>query len=118
MIFLAPFGASAQDLASIVGTATDQSGAVVPAANITASNPDRGFVRKLISDARGEYTVARVPIGSYVITVEKEGFQKLVRSGITLQVGQTLRADLQLQVGSAAQEVVVNASATKVDTES
>ena len=118
MIFLAPFGASAQDLANINGTVTDQSGAVVPTANVTVSNPDRGFVRKLVSDSQGEYTAARVPIGSYVITVEKAGFQKLVRSGITLQVGQTLRADLQLQVGSATQEVVVNASATKVDTES
>lgn len=118
MIFLAPFGASAQDLANINGTVTDQSGAVIPAANVTVSNPDRGFVRKLVSDSQGEYTAARVPIGNYVITVEKEGFQKLVRSGITLQVGQTLRADLQLQIGSATQEVVVNASATRVDTES
>lgn len=118
MIFLAPFGASAQDLANINGTVTDQSGAVVPAASVTVSNPDRGFVRKLVSDSQGEYTAARVPIGSYVITVEKPGFQKLVRSGITLQVGQTLRADLQLQIGSATQEVVVNASATHVDTES
>src|SRR5271156_5723706 len=118
MIFLAPYGASAQDLANINGTVTDQPGPVAPAASVTVSNPDRGFVRKLVSDSQGEYTAARVPIGSYVITVEKAGFQKLVRSGITLQVGQTLRADLQLQIGSATQEVVVNASATRVDTES
>ena len=91
MIFLAPFGASAQDLANINGTVTDQSGAVVPAASVTVSNPDRGFMRKLVSDSQGEYTAARVPIGNYMITVEKTGFQKLVRSGITLQVGRRLR---------------------------
>src|SRR5580693_3776744 len=118
MIFLVSLGANAQDLANIVGTVTDQSGAVVPAANVIVSNPDRGIIRKVISDSAGEYTAARVPLGSYTITVEKPGFQKLLRSGITLQVGQTARVDLQLQLGSASQEVVVNATATKVDTES
>ncbi|MBZ5596329.1 MAG: TonB-dependent receptor [Acidobacteriia bacterium] len=117
MIFLASFRVSAQDLANIVGTVTDASGAVIPDVNVTVSNPDRGFTRKLISDSAGEYTAARVPIGNYIVTVEKAGFQKLVRSGITAQVGQTLRVDLQLQVGSATQEVVVNANVAKVETE-
>ena len=46
--------ASAQQLATLRVTVTDQSGAVVPAANVTVSNPDRGFVRKLISESQGE----------------------------------------------------------------
>ena len=117
VIFLTAFRASAQDLANIVGTVTDQSGAVVPDTSITVSNPDRGFTRKLVSDAAGEYTAARVPIGNYVITAERPGFQKLVRSGVTLEVGRTLRVDLQLNVGSATQQVVVDAAATKVETE-
>ena len=89
----------AQDTASIVGTITDTSGAVIPNAKIVVSNPERGFTRDLISNSAGEYTAARIPIGNYVVTVEVKGFQKLVRSGITLEVGQTLRVDLQLPVG-------------------
>ncbi len=117
MICLASFEAKAQDLANIVGTLTDSSGAVIPDVQVTVSNPERGLVRRVASDSAGEYTAARVPIGNYIITVEKAGFQKLVRSGITLQVGQTLRVDLQLQVGSAAQEVVVDANIAHVETE-
>ena len=117
MVFVAPFAAKAQDLATIVGTVTDSTSAVIPGVNVTVSNPDRGFVRKVVTDSAGEYTAARVPIGSYSITVEKAGFQKLVRSGITLEVGQTLRVDLQLQVGSASQQIMVNADVAKVETE-
>jgi hypothetical protein len=117
MIFLACTGAKAQDLANIVGTLTDSSGAVIPAGQVTVSNPERGFVRRVTSDSTGEYTAVRVPIGNYIVTVEKTGFEKLVRSGITLQVGQTLRVDLQLQVGSAATEVVVTANVAHVETE-
>jgi len=116
LLVLAPF-VEAQDLANIVGTLTDTSGAVIPDSQVIVSNPERGFTRRVTSDAAGQYTAARVPMGNYTITVEKAGFQKLVRSGITLDVGQTLRVDLQLQVGSAAQEIVVNANAAAVETE-
>ena len=118
LFFLAPLGIEAQDLANIVGAVTDASGAVIPEAQVLVTNAERGFTRRVVSDAAGEYTVARVPIGNYVVTVEKAGFQKLVRSGVTLQVGQTLRVDAQLQIGSATQEVVVSANAAHVETES
>ena len=59
----------------------------------------------------------QIPIGDYVITVEATGFQKLVRSGITLDVGQTLRLDLQLTLGSTTQEISVSGNAHKVETE-
>src|SRR5579863_502344 len=110
--------ASAQDTATIVGTVTDSSGAVVPGAKVTASNPDRGFVRELKSDSSGEYTAARIPIGSYVLTAEARGFQKLVRSGISLSAGQTQRVDLTMTLGQLTQEVQVLGNVTKVETES
>jgi hypothetical protein len=117
MTCLASFGAKAQDLANIVGTVTDSSGAVIPDVQVTVSNPEQGLIRKVTSNPAGEYTAPRLPIGNYIITVEKAGFQKLVRSGITLQVGETLRVDLPLQVGSAAQEVVVSSNVAHVETE-
>jgi len=107
----------AHDTASIVGTVNDSSGAVIPGTKVTVSNPEKGFNRELSTNTAGEYTAAKVPIGDYVITAENKGFQKLVRSGITLAVGQTLRVDLQLQVGQTTQEVPVADNAPRVETE-
>ncbi len=107
----------AQDQATIVGAVTDTSGGVIPRARVTVSNPDKAFTRELVTNSAGEYTAAKVPIGNYVITAEAQGFQKLVRSGITLSVGQTLRVDLQLTVGQVSQEVTVTGNATRVETE-
>jgi len=111
LVFLC-FSAWAQDTATIVGTVTDSSGGVIPNAKVSVSNPEKGFTRELSTNTGGEYTAAKVPIGDYVITAENEGFQKLVRSEITLAVGQTLRVDMQLQVGQRTQEVTV-AGATR-----
>ncbi|HXX23250.1 MAG TPA: carboxypeptidase-like regulatory domain-containing protein [Terriglobia bacterium] len=107
----------AQDTASIVGTVSDNTGAVIPAAKVTVANSDKGFTRYLVSDAAGIYSVSAVPIGNYVITAEAPGFQKLVQSGITLTVGQTQRVDLRLQIGAISQEVTVTGNVTKVQTE-
>src|SRR5579863_1336368 len=110
--------ASAQDTATIVGTVMDATGAVVPGAKVSVSNPARGFVRDVESNASGEYTAARIPIGDYVITAEAKGFEKLVRSGISLSAGQTQRVDLAMTLGQLTQEVQVTGNAVQVETES
>lgn len=107
----------AQDTAEVTGTVTDSTGAVIPNAKITVSNPDKAFVRNLVSDTTGIYTAARIPIGNYVVTAEAAGFQKLVRSGITLSVGQIQRVDLQMTVGQVTQEVTVTGNVPQVETE-
>src|SRR5438093_412099 len=117
LFFALSFTAKAQDQATLVGSVTDASGAAIPGAKVTVTRPDVGFTRDLVTNSAGEYTAARIPIGEYVITAEATGFQKLVPSGITLQVGQTLRVDLQMTVGKVNQEVTVKGSAVKVETE-
>jgi hypothetical protein len=97
---------------------TDASGAVVPQAKVTVANPEKGLTRDLVTNTAGEYFAAKIPIGNYVISVEASGFQKLVRSGISVATGQTLRVDLQLTVGQVTQEVEVTAAAVRVETES
>src|SRR5215472_10413088 len=74
----------AQDTATIVGTVTDPSGAVVPEVRITVANPEKGLTREVASNASGEYVAPKLPIGNYLVTAEAGGFQRLVRSGITL----------------------------------
>lgn len=107
----------AQDTAYMDGTVTDKTGAAIPGAKVTVSNPDKGYTRNLVSDSAGFYSVSAVPIGDYIVTAEASGFQKLVRSGITLQVGQHQRVDLQLTVGQVTQEVTVTGNVPKVQTE-
>src|SRR5207248_63386 len=117
LLLFAVLGASAQDLANIVGTVTDPSGAVVAGAKITVTNAERGFTRVAESNAGGEYSVARVPIGNYTIVAQAPGFERLLRTGITLDAGQTLRIPLDLHVGSTTQQMVVTADTVHVETE-
>lgn len=117
LLVLVSLKANAQDLASIVGTVNDSTGAVVAGTRVTVSNPDQGFTRTVQSNSGGEYSVVRIPIGSYTVSAEKPGFQRLVLTGITLEVGQTLRVPLELKVGSVSEQVVVSADAVKVETE-
>jgi hypothetical protein len=108
----------AQDTATLVGTVTDASGGVVPQAKVTVANAEKGLTRDLVTNTAGEYVAAKIPIGNYAISVEAPGFQKLVRSGISVDTGQTLRVDLQLTVGQITQEVQVAGAAMRVETES
>ena len=107
----------AQDTAQIVGTVSDTTGAVIPGAKVTVANPQKGYTRDLVSNAAGAYSASALPIGSYVVTAEAQGFEKLVRSGITLEVGQIQRVDLQLTLGQVTQEVTVTGNVPKVQTE-
>jgi len=116
-VFLAGFPVWAQDTATIVGTVTDASGAVIPGAKVTVSNPSRGFVRDVASTSAGEYSAARIPIGDFVVTAEATGFEKLVRSGIAVEAGQTQRVDMVLKVGQVTEEVEVVGNVAKVETE-
>lgn len=103
--------------ASIVGTVTDSSGAVIPGVDITLRNVATNFTRRLVTNSAGAYVAASLPIGTYMITAAHPGFQRLVHSGIVLQVGATLRVDLQLRVGEVSQEVSVHANTLHVQTE-
>ncbi|MGH9326873.1 MAG: carboxypeptidase regulatory-like domain-containing protein [Terriglobia bacterium] len=110
------FAQSGAGMATIVGTVTDPSGAVIPGASVTVTVPDKGFARKLVTNSSGLYRLADVPIGAAVITVEAHGFKRFVRSGITLSVDEVLQVNASLQVGSTSQQVSVTSAATRVQT--
>lgn len=107
----------AQDTATIVGTVTDPTGAVMPGVKITVSNPDRGFVRALATNSSGAYAAVRIPIGDYVVSADNPGFKREVRTGINLSAGQTQRVDLKLTLGQVSQQVQVSGNVPRVDTE-
>ena len=108
----------AQSTSSTVsGKITDPSGASVPAASITASNEDTGLRRIVNSNEDGGYVVPLLPPGRYRLTVQKDGFKPVTRSGIVLQVDQVARIDFALDVGAVAETVEVTANAPLLEQE-
>jgi hypothetical protein len=106
-----------QDNATINGTVTDASGAVVPNAPITLANPATGQVRETVSNSTGAYRFANVGIGTYTLSAAVSGFQKYTKTDIVVNVAQTLEEDIALAVGSQGQTVTVTADALQVQSE-
>ncbi|MGA7339154.1 MAG: carboxypeptidase regulatory-like domain-containing protein [Terracidiphilus sp.] len=107
----------AQVTATIAGTVTDQTGAVVPEADVTLVNEATQFTRAVKTNANGEYVASAVPTGSYSITVAKAGFEQLQRTGVQLPVATTVTVDLQLSVGAATQTVAVTGAPPLLQTQ-
>ncbi len=97
----------AQDTASITGTVTDQTGAAIPNAQVTVSNPEHGIKRSTVSNGSGDYLVSAIPPGSYNLSITAPGFKKYEATGVILRVAEKARADAALQVGAAKEEVLV-----------
>jgi len=119
LLLAVAFAALAQsDRGTITGTIADPAGAVAANASIEARNVGTGAVYQVASSATGNYTLAELPAGNYEITVTVPGFKKSVRQGLTVQVAQTLRLDIALEVGSASESVTVTEEAPLLKTES
>jgi len=116
LLFAAP-RLRAQENATINGTVTDSSGAVVPNASISLINPATGQVRQVVSNSVGAYRFANVGIGNYRLEVTAQGFEKFTRTDIVVNVAQTLEENAVLKIGSQAQTVTVAADALQVQTE-
>lgn len=105
--------------ATIVGTVTDPGGAQVPAASVTARNVDTGLTRTVVSGEDGSFRLEFLPVGNYVVEVTAtSGFKKANRGGIVLQVNDTARVDVTLEVGAVSEEVTVTTAPPEVNTSS
>jgi len=106
---------SQTQLASVFGTVTDPSGAVIAQAHVTVSSISTGLKRVAITDIRGEYHVAGLPPGVYTVRAEKEKFQTQLLEGIALTSGTAIAINPSLRVGTVPQDVTVKADAS-IDT--
>jgi len=106
-----------QDNATITGTVTDSSGAVVANATVDLTNNATGQIRETKSNTVGEYRVGNMGQGTYTLAAVASGFEKFTRTGIIVNVAQTLEENIALSVGSEAQTVTVQADALQVQTE-
>src|SRR5262245_18372382 len=111
------FALAQQETATITGEVRDANGSVVPKATITVTNVETNVSIKSETNDQGLYTVPSLKPGPYSITVEKAGFKKLVRSGVTLQVNQVARLDVNMQVGELTNAVEIVEAATLLETE-
>ena len=103
--------------ATIVGTVTDPSGASMPNVTVTLTNTDTGLTRTIKTNETGEYVLPDMQIGHYSAKAEGQGFGTAERTGLVLAVGDRLRLDFTLKVGTTVETVTVEAAAVAVQTD-
>ena len=110
-LFVVLFGISTrllgQDTASVTGTVTDVSGAIVTNAEVTVSNLTAGLRRITHTNTAGEYLVSGLPPATYDIAITAPGFAKYNAKNVVLGVAQKARLDAKLQVGTASFQITV-----------
>jgi hypothetical protein len=107
----------AQENATITGTVTDSTGAVVPNVTITLTNQATGQVSTELSNTGGTYLFANMGVGQFTLAASATGFEKFTRTDISVNVAQSLKEDVALTVGSQGQTVTVQADALQVQSE-
>lgn len=105
-----------QGSATVTGTVKDQSGAIVPNAQVALTNVNTGVVRKTVTNSAGIYDFPSVVPGSYGMEASASGFASVSQPPVTLQVGQTANFDFQLNIGATTSTVTVNAAAATLET--
>src|SRR5689334_11265966 len=103
--------------AVILGNVKDQTGAIIPGAKVRVVNESTGIAIEGVSSDQGIYRAASLVPGSYRIEASMEGFDRLVRAPIVVDVGQVLAVDLALQVGQKSQTLTVTESAPIVESQ-
>jgi len=108
--------ARAQVSAAIVGNVEDATGAAVKDAKITVTSLETGATRTVNTDDSGNFRALSLPLGPQEVKAEKNGFKSVVRTGISLEVGQQAVVNLRLEVGEFVQEISVSEDAPVVNT--
>jgi hypothetical protein len=103
---------------SIQGTVTDISGAAVAGAKVKVFSPATGLSRTVAANDLGEYVASELPLGTYSVTVEREGFRTTTLTQIPVSVGAPTRADVKLTAGEVREVIEVNANVALVETSS
>lgn len=103
--------------ATLRGSITDQAGAFVPGATVTAISTERGVSKTTVSDASGNYQIPLLQPGRYALKIEAQGFSSFYTNDLTMTVGQLLVFDAKLEVGAVSTQVQVSSDVGLVETE-
>lgn len=118
LVFASSTALAQNDVGTIVGFVTDQTGAVVPGAQVTITNEGTGEKRVVTADSQGHFAVPNLPPAIYTMTAEAKGFQKFVSTHNTLASNTTVQINAKLSVGEATQTVQVSDTADVLQTQS
>src|SRR5215216_369848 len=102
----------------ILGTVTDENGAVVKSAKIVITNVETGVSRALETNDAGDYVAPNLPPGVYTIVAEATGFKRIERTGVRLEVAKDVRIDLVLNPGALSESITVSNEAPIIDSTS
>ncbi len=117
-ILLAPVSYAQIRSATITGTVMDTTGAVIPGIEVVLTNQNTNIQETASTTASGQYTFPYLPAGSYTVSINADGFSPYRQRDITLTTAQTVRADINLEVGAVNQLIEVTAQAAQIQTES
>lgn len=117
LTFVALDAAAQTNRATITGTVTDASGAIVPGVQVTATNKGTNVPTKTVSNDDGIFVIPNLPPGSYSVEFKKDGFETVVRPSVTLESTEVARLDTTLKVGAVSSSVTVTADAPVIDLE-
>src|SRR5216110_1999822 len=113
---VAPTAWAQSTTAQISGTIKDQTGAVLPGVEITVTQTATGAKRTAVTNETGNYVLASLPLGPYMLEAGLPGFKAYVQTGIVLQVDANPTINVVLQVGQVSEQVEVQADAGLVET--
>src|SRR5215469_3554391 len=102
---------------TITGTVTDPGGAVVPNASVNATNTATSVAYPAVTTNTGTYTITDLPAGTYTVNVTANGFKNYSHTNLRVEVAQTIRQDVPLEVGGTNESVTVSAEASLLKTE-
>ena len=118
LALIVPSHASAQAVTgTLLGNVTDSSGAAVPGATVTARETQTNVSRTVVTNETGYYIFSSLQNGTYAVEAELQGFKKVVREGVRVDVNTTVRVDLKLEVGQLTETVQVAAETPLLQTD-
>jgi len=102
--------------ASIVGTITDTTGAIIPGATVTATNDDTHFTRSATTNDTGDYRLDFLPIGKYTVVISEKGFSSIAQKNVVLVLNQEQNLSPALTAGAASTEITVTTAPPLIQT--
>jgi hypothetical protein len=118
LVLAAPAVTAQSTFGVLLGTVTDESGAIVPHAKITITNQGENVSHETMTDARGTFEALNLKAGTYTVTAEAAGFKAFKSSNLDLAARQTLRVNVTLQLGAVQETVSVEGAAPVIATDS
>src|SRR4051794_38613431 len=117
-LLIVSLGSAQSGSGTLTGSIKDATGAPVPAARIKIVNSSTGISIETLSNEEGLYRASSLVPAAYRLEVDLPGFDRLVRSGVTVEVGQTVSLDLTLTVGAQTETMTVNEAAPLTESQS